>query len=91
MTIQEALDNFISIKQIQGLSDKSINCYRDFIKPYIAQVGPDFDISNLTMDITNNYLHSLLKRDISRPALAAYIRNLRIFLKWLEEEYDLDI
>lgn len=91
MTIQEALDNFIFIKQIQGLSDKSISCYQDFIKPYIAQIGPDFDISELTKDITNNYLHGLIKRDISRSTIATYIRNLKIFLKWLEEEYDLDI
>lgn len=91
MTIQQSFDNFIFSRQIQGLTNKSIECYLSFIKPFVVHIGSDLDISVLNRDMINTYIQTLFKRTLSRATIATYIRHLKIFLQWLEEEYEIDI
>ncbi|MBQ8803345.1 MAG: tyrosine-type recombinase/integrase [Tyzzerella sp.] len=89
MTLQLAFDNFIFSRQIQGLAEKSIDCYVSFIKPFVAHIGSDLNISALNRDLVNGYINTLLKRTLSRATVSTYIRHIKIFLKWIEEEYEI--
>lgn len=91
MTVQQAFDNFIFSRQIQGLTSKSIECYNSFIKPYITHIGNHLDICDISRDMTNKYIQNLLNRALSRSTVATYIRHIKIFLQWIEEEYEIDI
>ena len=88
MTVQQAFDNFIFSRRIQGLTEKSIDCYVSFNKPFIAQIGSDTDISLINRDLVNTYIDNLFKRQISRSTVATYVRHVKIFLKWIENEYE---
>lgn len=87
MTLQSAFDNFIFSRQLEGLAKKSIDCYMSFIQPFVAHIGSNLDISALNRDLINGYIKTLLKRTLSRATVATYIRHIKIFLKWTEEEY----
>lgn len=91
MTLQQAFDNFIFSRRIQGLTDKSIDCYMSFIKPFMVHIGSEIDISMINRDLVNTYIEKLLKRSISRATVATYVRHIKIFLKWIEEEYEICI
>lgn len=88
MTVQQAFDNFIFSRRIQGLTEKTIDCYVSFNKPFVAQIGLDTDISMINRDLVNTYIETLLKRSISRATVATYVRHIKIFLKWIEDEYE---
>lgn len=88
MTLQQSFDNFIFSRRIQGLTDKSISCYVSFVNPFIKFIGSDIEISVVNRDIVNTYIETLFKRALSRATIATYIRHIKIFLKWIEEEYE---
>ena len=56
MTVQQAFDNFIFSRRIQGLTEKTIDCYVSFNKPFVAQIGLDTDISMINRDLVNTYI-----------------------------------
>lgn len=91
MTVQQAFENFIFAKQMQGCTEKSIVCYQDFCKPFIAFVGSDRDISTLNKDLYNKYLKTLYDRKISQSTRATYTRHFKSFVHWVQEEYELDL
>lgn len=91
MTLIDAFNNFIKSKQLKNLSDKSITNYIDFIKPFLNYFGMLFNIENLTRSEVDMYILSLYEKPRATATLATYIRNLKIFLKWLEVNYKIDI
>lgn len=91
MTLQQSFDNFIFSKRIQGLMKTSIDCYVSFVSPFVAHIGSDLDISALTRDLVNTYIETLFKRSLARATISTYIRHIKIFLTWLEEEYEICI
>ena len=90
MTMQTTYDNFILSRRLAGLAPKSIIDYQQFIMPFIKFVGPDKKFSELKNADINKYLEKLLDKKITRSTLATYIRNLKIYLAWCEEEYEVN-
>ena len=86
MKLQDVFDNFILSRRLADLSPKSILDYRQFIAPFIASVGSDFPVSDISQDIINGYIEKLLDKPLSRSTRETYIRNVKIFLKWLQSE-----
>lgn len=91
MTLQQAFDNFIFSRKIQGCSNKSIECYESFCKPLVNYIGAKTDISALNKNLFNSYIHTLYDRPISRATLSTYVRHIKIFLHWIETENDISI
>ncbi len=87
MTIQEAFDNFIQSRQLADLSPKTITDYQQFLAPFLASVKPDRSFETLTQAEINGYIQALLKKPVSKATKATYIRNMKIYLKWCENEY----
>ena len=91
MTMQQAFDNFIISRRLADLSEKTIGNYTEFIAPFTAFIGADEQISKLCEADVNRYIAELLKRPISKASRATYIRHIKIFLRWLEDAYNIHI
>ena len=91
MVLDAAFNNFIFAKQLQGCSEKTLNCYRQVIYPLVSFVGSDVFLEELTREKYNEYISVLVSRKYSRTTLASYVRQIKVFLRWLESEYDLDL
>lgn len=89
-TLSEALEQFLFNKRIQGLTDKTLLCYREFIISFIAYSG-DMPVFSLTSEVYKDYILSLFKRRISKATIATYVRHVKIFLVWLQGQYGLAI
>lgn len=90
MTMQTTYDNFILSRRLAGLAPKSIIDYQQFIMPFIKFIGPEKKFAELKSADINKYLEKLLDKKITRSTLATYIRNLKIYLAWCEEEYEVN-
>ena len=87
MILSQAFENFILSKRVQGLSSKSISCYIDFVRPFVNDIGADIDISALTKEDVGRYILKLQKREtLSKASISTYIRHIKVFLLWIEEE-----
>lgn len=90
MLLDDALKKFLIVKKLAGVTDKTLQCYRDFIGAFLHYLG-DITLSDLTPEIYQEYFLSLYKRQISKATVATYIRHIKIFLKWLQDEYGLSL
>lgn len=89
MTLGKALDNFIITKQAEGLLEKSIQCYSDFCRPFVNDVGEEIEVKDLTKEIFTKYILKLQKREtLSKTSVATHVRHVKVFLLWIEEEYE---
>lgn len=51
----------------------------------------DTNINNLTEETINNYIMSLYDKNLSKATISTYIRNVKIFLRFIEENYQIDV
>lgn len=91
MIIQEAFDNFILSRRLQGSKEKTITCYCQTLTPYVNFVGKENDINTINRNDNNKYISDFYMRNLSPATISSYIRQLKVFLRWLEDEYNLDI
>lgn len=91
MTLNAAFDNYIFSKRLQGCQKKTIKCYSEVLESFVEFVGADTDLAALTRDKYNEYISLLVSRNFSRTTLASYIRQIKVFLRWMENEYGLDL
>ncbi len=89
MKVREAFDLFLHDKRLQGLSSDSLDSYRNLTYRFRAYVGFDTLISALTREIYDDYALQLLSSDLSLSTVSSYLRNTKIFLVWLYDNFDL--
>lgn len=87
MTLKEAFDNFILSRQLSDLSPKTIMAYRDFISPFISFLSPEKPFLDVQQSDIQAYIVKLLKKPLSKSTRATYIRHVKIFLRWAQNEY----
>lgn len=85
----DAFDEFLMSKKLADLSAKSVHDYDDFIKPFLLFCGA-VSVSDVSDGLINSYIAGLLERDITKSTRATYIRNLKIFLRWVSESYEVN-
>lgn len=87
MTIQKAFEEFILSRRLADLSEKTISDYRQFVCPFVAFVGSDKLLETLDQESITAYIAKLLDKPISKSTRATYIRHVKVFLKWLSDNY----
>ncbi len=87
MILQDALNNFLLSRRLAGLSTKTLTNYKDFLMQFINHVGKESDIEQLALSDVQNYIALIMSRPLSKATRSTYIRHVKIFLKWAEEEY----
>lgn len=93
MNINLAFQQFIISKELQELSRKSISDYQQFIKPFLEYLGENARVSELSQERITKYQMMIHHKSISKATKATYLRNVKIFLAWLQKKYggDYDI
>lgn len=89
MTLQNVLDEFLLQKRLDGLSDPSVISYSNNLKLFVCFVGPELSIGALHFDLVASYILDLRGRSLSKATISSYVRDLKIFLKWISETYTL--
>lgn len=87
MTIQQAFDEFILSRRLADLTEKTVSDYRQFITPFAEYIGLEKPLETLHQENITAYIEKLLDKPISRSTRATYIRHVKIFLKWVSQEY----
>lgn len=90
MTLQQAFDDFILSRRLADLSPKTISDYQQFILPFLRSVGVNTAVDDIQQGNINDYIKSLLNRSLSKATRSTYIRHLKIFLKWVQQEYNVN-
>lgn len=88
MTLCQAYDEFIFRKRVDGLKKISIDDYKNSLIRFLRLLG-DEEIDDLTYDQVANYILGLYNTKLSRATISTYVRNVRIFLRWISDEYGL--
>lgn len=91
MTVSKAFENFLFSKRLQGCSEKTIKCYAQVVHPFVVFLGTDSDLFAVTRSRYNEYIALLVSKNHSRSTLASYVRQLKVFLRWIESEYGMDL
>ena len=91
MILNAAFDNFLLSKRLQGCSKKTLKCYEQVVHPLVVFLGTGIDVSAVTRSRYNEYIAILVSKNNSRSTLASYIRQIKVFLRWIESEYGLDL
>lgn len=89
MTLNDALELFLYEKELAGLASGSVVNYRRTLSLFLSALGPDLPLCDVSKDIVEKYVLDLLKRPISRATVSSYVRNIRIFLRWIYIEHEL--
>ena len=89
MTLRDAMDEFLFLKKLAGLSVKTVISYRESVFPFIRYIGTDTLLSDVSYNKVVSYVMSLYDRPLSRATVSTYVRNVRIFLRWIYSEYEL--
>lgn len=90
MNLNAAFDSFLLSKRLQGCSEKTVVCYAQVVHPFIQRFG-DVEVTALTRLQYNEYVAVLVSGKYSRTTLSSYVRQLKVFLHWLENEYGIDL
>lgn len=79
------LDMFLTAKQIEGCSERTIEYYRSTIKTMLNKI--DIPVRRMTTDILRDYLIQYQRiNNCSKVTIDNIRRNLSSFFSWLEEE-----
>lgn len=89
MTVHDLFEEFIFTKRVSGISENSIGNYRATLSLLVRHIGPETPLDGITLGLVNGYILDVLSRPISRATASSYIRNTRIFLRWVHTEYGL--
>lgn len=87
MTIQQTFDEFIISRKLADLSAKTVHDYEQFIMPFVRFLGADTEAEQIQQQNINTYIAMLLEKPISKATRATYIRHVKVYLKWLQENY----
>lgn len=88
MDLREAYKEFILQKRLMGLSDATIKDYENIIGIFLDYIGYSLKLEKLTLKRVNGFILDLYDRPLSKSTVATYIRNMRIFLRWTQTEYN---
>lgn len=89
MTLVGLLNDFLLQKKIGGLSPKTIDSYKNALHVFVLYAGDSLSLKELTQNLVNAYILDLYDRDLSRATVSTYVRSLKIFLRWIHQEYTL--
>lgn len=86
MLLSDALQDFLREKELAGLSIETIKDYNNMVGVFVNYFG-DVEVDEITDNMIDDYISSVLHRPLSRSSQVTYIRNAKIFLRWLSGNY----
>lgn len=86
MSLAFLVSNFILHCQVKGLSAKTMRSYDLAIRKFTAYFSCD-DAEMIDKQVINGYTNYLLSLGLSRHSVNNYLRSLKVFFKYLDDEY----
>lgn len=90
MILNEALEEFCRQKLIDGVKKNSVHNYKATLSLFIGFLGSDLPVTAVSLAKVQDYIVSLLDCPISLATRSSYIRNIKVFMKWLTTEGYID-
>ena len=81
MTLEEAKQEFLHEKEVNGCSEQTVRDYHFFIKVFLDYKG-NCELKYITKGDIEEYTLDLYKRDLSKATHHTYLHHLRIFFMW---------
>lgn len=88
LILRNAYDNFIHEKAVAGLADTTLRDYQYCLVGFLRKVE-DLEIQDLSYQAVSDYILQLHRSGLSKATVATYVRNIRIWLSWVNDEYGL--
>lgn len=89
MTVQQLYDEFIFTRRVSGINENSIRTYQATVGFLVRHIGPETPLEGITYEAVTGYVLEVYRRPISRATMSSYVRDTRIFLRWIHTEYGL--
>ena len=89
MILNDMLQEFLFQKELAGLSKQSLKDYENILQIFVDYAGKELHLEMITYSLATQYIKYLMGKGLAKATLATYIRNFRIFLKWISVEYGL--
>lgn len=89
MTMQQLYEEFLYTKKLAGLEAGTVNNYKRTLILMVRHIGADTALSDITFQLVADYIMYLHEKGISRASVSSYIRNVKIFFRWVAVDYDL--
>lgn len=85
-TMKEFFDDFIIAKKAQGLADKTIKTYQSQIGAVSNHLDVNVPIEDITKSDLEKMVTSMRNSNLAANSISTYVRILRVFLSWCNEE-----
>ncbi|GAX89917.1 tyrosine-type recombinase/integrase [Effusibacillus lacus] len=87
LTIIEAFQQFIRVKEIEGLAPRTLDDHRTFFRYFLEWLGQDAFIREIDITIIRDYIHYMLhEKGLSNMTINVRIRPLKAFLRFCYKE-----
>jgi site-specific recombinase XerD len=90
MTLDEAMKEFLLNKKVEGVSQKTIASYKNSIVLMVRTIGENVCVEDISKSMVFEYILQLQERSLSKATVSSYVRDVRIFLRWIDNEYGLN-
>lgn len=87
--LHDLFDQFIREKRLQALSEYTIDSYKNILGIFFEYIGTDLAIGDLTRSKVDDYIFSLMERNLAKATVSTYVRNVRIFLTWIYNNHEM--
>lgn len=89
ITLKQLFDEFLFTKRLSGLEAGSVINYERTLSLMVRYIGPELHIDCLTFGVVSGYIMHLYGKGLSKATVSSYVRNVKIFFRWVATEYDL--
>lgn len=72
-----------------GLESGTVTNYERTLILMIRYIGSDTLLSDVTFQVVADYIMHLYSKGISKASVSSYVRNVKIFFRWVAAEYEL--
>lgn len=87
VTITDAFNRFIRVKEIEGLAPRTLNDHRTLFRYLKEWLNNDILISDLSIDTVRDYIHFMLhEKNLSNSTVNIRLRPLKTFLRFCHKE-----
>lgn len=87
ITVEESVHFFIQAKKADGRAPRTVEDYHRVLDPFAKWCGEHgISVIDLSRDDFRRYVAELRDRGWAEATVAIHIRNLRCFLRWIQEE-----
>ena len=85
MTLEEAFEYFLFAKNVQGLTEKTIESYRDHCHCISKYLDTSIALSELKKEDTQQMIAKMRECGLATNTIETYVRIFKVFLSWARE------